>query len=203
MDKRLLSMLNELQYSDEEIKRLEQEAEVSINIDKYYVRNGELLKKLTLQMLEESIREELQEDEEIENELLVEEGCMVNTKVIPNIYTVGATFYYYIVLTNKRLLMKGLDCYFKKVNEYSMLIENIQAISQHKKMKNVYGIKYNKKYIQFGSIEHEQELAMIIMKLKQHGVKEEKYKDFEKGWMIYFNVLVIVTSGLLFLKYLM
>lgn len=60
MDKRLLSMLNELQYSEEEITRLEKEANESINIDKYYVRNGELLKKLTLQMLEESIREELQ-----------------------------------------------------------------------------------------------------------------------------------------------
>ncbi|MBE7103189.1 flagellar motor switch protein FliG [Bacillus cereus] len=203
MDKRLLSMLNELQYSDEEIKRLEQEADASINIDKYYVRNGELLKKLTLQMLEESIREELQENEEIENELLVEEGCMVNTKVIPNIYTVGATFYYYIVLTNKRLLIKGLDCYFKKVNEYSVLIEDIQAISQHKKMKNVYGIKYNNNYIQFGSVEYEQELTKIIMKLKQRGVKEEKYKDFEKGLLLFFNIFVIVTSGLLFIKYLM
>ncbi|EJR37999.1 hypothetical protein III_03752 [Bacillus mycoides] len=46
MDKRLLSMLNELQYSDEEITRLEKEANESINIDKYYVRNGGLLKKL-------------------------------------------------------------------------------------------------------------------------------------------------------------
>ncbi len=62
--------------------------------------------------------------------------------------------------------MKGLDCYFKKVNEYSILIEDIQAISQHKKMKNVYGVKYSKKYIQFGSIEHENEITMIIMKLK-------------------------------------
>ena len=44
MDKRLLSMLNELQYSEEEITRLEKEANDSINIDKYYVRNGELLK---------------------------------------------------------------------------------------------------------------------------------------------------------------
>jgi hypothetical protein len=154
-------------------------------------------------MLEESIREELQENEEIENELLVEEGCMVNTKVIPNIYTVGATFYYYIVLTNKRLLIKGLDCYFKKVNEYSVLIEDIQAISQHKKMKNVYGIKYNNNYIQFGSVEYEQELTKIIMKLKQRGVKEEKYKDFEKGLLLFFNIFVIVTSGLLFIKYLM
>lgn len=35
MDKRLLSMLNELQYSEEEIARLEKEANESINIDKY------------------------------------------------------------------------------------------------------------------------------------------------------------------------
>ena len=49
MDKRLLSMLNELQYSEEEITRLKKEANESINIDKYYVRNGELLKKITLQ----------------------------------------------------------------------------------------------------------------------------------------------------------
>lgn len=86
MDKRLLSMLNELQYSEEEITRLEKEANESINIDKYYVRNGELLKKITLQMLEESIRSELQADEEIEKELLVDEGYMANNKVIPNIY---------------------------------------------------------------------------------------------------------------------
>ena len=55
MDKRLLSMLNELQYSEEEITRLEK-ADETINVDKYYVKNGELLKKLTVQMLEESVR---------------------------------------------------------------------------------------------------------------------------------------------------
>ena len=76
MDKRLLSMLNELQYSEEEITRLEKEADETINIDKYYVKNGELLKKLTVQMLEESVRKELQEGEEIECEILVEEGAL-------------------------------------------------------------------------------------------------------------------------------
>ncbi|HDR8065439.1 TPA: sigma-70 family RNA polymerase sigma factor, partial [Bacillus cereus] len=114
MDKRLLSMLNELQYSEEEIARLEKEANESINIDKYYVKNGELLKKLTVQMLEESVRKELQEGEEIQCEILVEEGSLVNSKVIPNILTTGATFYYYIVLTNTRLQIIALDCYFKK-----------------------------------------------------------------------------------------
>lgn len=76
MDKRLLSMLNELQYSEEEITRLEKEADETINVDKYYVKNGELLKKLTVQMLEESVRKELQEGEEIECEILVEEGAL-------------------------------------------------------------------------------------------------------------------------------
>lgn len=93
MDKRLLSMLNELQYSEEEITRLEKEADETINVDKYYVKNGELLKKLTVQMLEESVRKELQEGEEIECEILVEEGSLVNSKVIPSIITAGATFY--------------------------------------------------------------------------------------------------------------
>ncbi|HHT7236471.1 MULTISPECIES: PH domain-containing protein [Bacillus] len=202
MDKRLLSMLNELQYSDKEIKRLEQEADASINIDKYYVRNGELLKKLTLQMLEESIRNELQTGEEIEKELLVDEGCMVNSKVIPNILYAGATFYYYIVLTNRRVIMKGLDCYYKKTNEHSMPIEDIQSISQHKKMKNVFEIKYNNNYIQFGSIEYAHEIAMIIMELKKRGVKVGKYTDLEKGWMIFFNVFVIAMGGLIILQYL-
>ncbi|EEL41069.1 hypothetical protein bcere0020_14520 [Bacillus cereus Rock3-29] len=196
-------MLNELQYSEEEITRLEKEANESINIDKYYVRNGELLKKLTLQMLEESIRNELQAGEEIQKELLVDEGYMANNKVIPNIYYVGSTFYYYIVLTNKRMIMKGLDCYFKKTNEHSMPIGDIQSISQHKKMKNVFEIKYNNNYIQFGSIAYAHEVAMIIMELKKRGVKVEKYTDFEKGFFLFFNILVIVSSGLCFIKYLM
>ena len=132
MDKRLLSMLNELQYSDEEIARLEKEADETINIDKYYVKNGELLKKLTVQMLEESVRKDLQEGEEIECEILVEEGSLVNSKVIPNILTAGAAFYYYIVLTNTRLRIKSLDCYFKEINEYNVLISSIQAVSRHK-----------------------------------------------------------------------
>ncbi|MBX0353518.1 PH domain-containing protein [Bacillus toyonensis] len=202
MDKRLLSMLNELQYSEEEITRLEKEANESINIDKYYVRNGELLKKLTLQMLEESIRNELQAGEEIQKELLVDEGYMANNKVIPNIYYVGATFYYYIVLTNKRMIMKGLDCYFRKTNEHSMPIGDIQSISQHKKMKNVFEIKYNNNYIQFGSIAYAHEVAMIIMELKKRGVKVEKYTDLEKGWMIFFSVFVIAMGSLLALPYL-
>ena len=33
-------------------------------------------------------------------------------------------------------------------------------------MKNVFEIKYNNNYIQFGSIEYEHEIAMIIMELK-------------------------------------
>ncbi|WP_144476440.1 flagellar motor switch protein FliG [Bacillus thuringiensis] len=203
MDKRLLSMLNELQYSEEEITRLEKEANESINIDKYYVKNGELLKKLTVQMLEESVRKELQEGEEIQCEILVEEGSLVNSKVIPNILTTGATFYYYIVLTNTRLQIIALDCYFKKLNKYSVLVNSIQAVSQHKKMKNVYGIKINNNYIQLGSKEYNQELTVLIGKLKQFGVKEERYKDFEKSWMIFFNVFVIAIAGLLVLKYLM
>lgn len=195
-------MLNELQYSEEEITRLEKEANDSINIDKYYVRNGELLKKLTLQMLEESIRNELQTGEEIEKELLVDEGCMVNSKIIPNILYVGATFYYYIVLTNKRVIMKGLDCYFKKINEHSIPLEDIQFISQHKKMKNVFEIKYNNNYIQFGSVECAREIAIIMIELKKRGVKVGKYTDLEKGWMIFFSVFVIVMGGLIALPYL-
>ncbi|MFL0401012.1 PH domain-containing protein [Bacillus nitratireducens] len=202
MDKKLLSMLNELQYSEEEITRLEKEANESINIDKYYVRNGELLKKLTLQMLEESIRSELQADEEIKKELLVDEGGMVNNKVIPNILYAGATFYYYIVLTNKRVIMKGLDYYFKKTNEHSMPIKDIQSVSQHKKMKNVFEIKYNNNYIQFGSVAYAHEIAMIIIELKKRGVKVGKYTDLEKGWMIFFSVFVIAMVSLLALPYL-
>ncbi|TCJ83769.1 UNVERIFIED_ORG: hypothetical protein EDC93_102465 [Bacillus cereus] len=203
MDKRLLSMLNELRYSEEEITRLEKEANESINIDKYYVKNGELLKRLTVQMLEESVRKELQEGEEIECEILVDEGSLVNSKVIPNIFTAGATFYYYIVLTNTRLRIISLDCYFKKINEYNVLISSIQAVSRHKKMKNVYGININNNLIQLGSKEYNQELTILIEKLKQCGVKEERYKEFEKRWMIFFNVFVIAMGGLLVLKYLM
>ncbi|HDR7251786.1 flagellar motor switch protein FliG [Bacillus cereus group sp. Bc002] len=202
MDKRLLSMLNELQYSDEEIARLEKEADETINIDKYYVKNGELLKKLTVQMLEESVRKDLQEGEEIECEILVEEGSLVNSKVIPNILTAGAAFYYYIVLTNTRLRIKSLDCYFKEINEYNVLISSIQAVSRHKKMKNVYGITIDNNYIQLGSKEYNQELTLLIEKLKKCGVKEERYKEFEKRWMIFFNVFVIAIGGLLVLKYL-
>ncbi|MGE9851894.1 hypothetical protein ACQRBL_07880, partial [Bacillus sp. AF62] len=58
-------------------------------------------------------------------------------------------------------------------------------------------------YIQLGSKEYNQELTVLIGKLKQCGVKEERYKDFEKSWMIFFNVFVIAIAGLLVLKYLM
>ncbi|MEB9936482.1 flagellar motor switch protein FliG, partial [Bacillus cereus] len=36
----------------------------------------------------------------------------------------------------------------------------------------------------------------------QRGVKEERYKDFEKSWLIFFNMFVIAIGGLLVLKYL-
>ncbi|MCU9560465.1 flagellar motor switch protein FliG, partial [Bacillus mobilis] len=75
--------------------------------------------------------------------------------------------------------------------------------SRHKKMENVYGIKINNNYIQLGSKEYNQELTILIDRLKQCGVKEERYKEFEKRWMIFFNVFVIAMGGLLVLKYLM
>ena len=56
-------------------------------------------------------------------------------------------------------------------------------------MKNVYGIKINNNYIQLGSKEYNQELTILIEKLKQCGVKEERYKEFEKRWMIFFQCL--------------
>ena len=132
MDKRLLSMLNELQYSDEEIARLEKEADETINIDKYYVKNGELLKKLTVQMLEESVRKRFTRRRRNRMRNISRRGSLVNSKVIPNILTAGAAFYYYIVLTNTRLRIKSLDCYFKEINEYNVLISSIQAVSRHK-----------------------------------------------------------------------
>ncbi|MED1517605.1 flagellar motor switch protein FliG, partial [Bacillus paranthracis] len=57
-------------------------------------------------------------------------------------------------------------------------------------------------YIQLVSTEHEQELKTVIEELKQRGVKEERYKEFEKSWLIVFNVFVIAMGGLLVLKYL-
>lgn len=44
---------------------------------------------------------------------------------------------------------------------------------------------------------------IVIMELKKRGVKVEKYTDFEKGFFLFFNILVIVSSGLCFIKYLM
>lgn len=70
-------------------------------------------------------------------------------------------------------------------------------------MKNVYGININNNFIQLGSKEYNQELTILIEKLKQCGVKEERCKEFEKRWMIFFNVFVIAMGGLLVLKYLM
>lgn len=83
-----------------------------------------------------------------------------------------------------------------------MPIEDIQSVSQHKKMKNVFEIKYNNKYIQFGSVAYAHEIAMIIIELKKRGVKVGKYTDLEKGWMIFFSVFVIAMGSLLALPYL-
>ena len=44
----------------------------------------------------------------------------------------------------------------------TMPIDAIQSVSQHKKMKNVYGIKYNNTHIQLGSIEYKHELAILV-----------------------------------------
>lgn len=144
------------------------------------MRNGALLRKLTIQTLEKSIREELKEDEVIEKELLVEEGGIVNYKVIPNLWTAGAVFYYYVVLTNKRLLLKGLDCYYKKVKEHEIPLGSIDEISQKEEEQNVYGIKVKRMYIRLGSKEQWEELQEIMLLLKERGVNKGKYKNFEK-----------------------
>lgn len=69
-------------------------------------------------------------------------------------------------------------------------------------MKNVFEIKYNNNYIQFGSVECAREIAIIMIELKKRGVKVGKYTDLEKGWMIFFSVFVIVMGGLIALPYL-
>ncbi|KFM99785.1 bacterial PH domain protein [Bacillus clarus] len=66
------------------------------------------------------------------------EGGFVNSRIILSLVIAGATFYHYFVVTNKRLRIKSLDCYFKKVNAYNILIDDIQAVSQHEKEKNVH-----------------------------------------------------------------
>ncbi|WP_459501423.1 flagellar motor switch protein FliG [Bacillus sp. C1] len=203
MDKRMLSMLNELQYSEEEIAQLEKEAKRTIEIDKYYVRNGALLRKLILQTLEKTIRDELKKGEEIEKELLVEEGGIVNYKVIPNIMTAGAVFYYYVVLTNKRLLLKGLDCYYKQVNEHEIPLDTIDEISQKEEEPNVYGIKVEKTYIRLGSKEKWEELHEMMLLLKEMGINKGKYNDFEKKFLIGLTIFIVVTQGLLLMKYIL
>ncbi|MCU7677200.1 hypothetical protein N7976_19605 [Bacillus thuringiensis] len=49
----------------------------------------------------------------------------------------------------------------------------------------------------------EEDLIIAMKKHDQDALKEERYKDFEKSWMIFFNVFVIAIAGLLVLKYLM
>ncbi|WP_235190033.1 ArsR/SmtB family transcription factor [Bacillus gaemokensis] len=111
--------------------------------------------------------------------------------------------YYYVVLTNKRLLLKGLDCYYKQVNEHEIQLGSIDEISQKEEEINVYGIRVKRTYIRLGSKEHWEELHEMMLLLKERGINKGKYNDFEKKFVIGVAIFVVVTQGLLLMKYIL
>jgi hypothetical protein len=174
MKENLLVALNEITYSNEELKQIEDEIDnEDIDMDKYYVRNSKLIKKIAIKTMEDSIRINFLEGEAFEKSLLVDQGYFGNNNTIPSGMIADSIVYYYILLTNNRIFIIGLNQFFKQVVKYIESIENIIQVSEDWKVRNVCQIVFDNYYIDLTSQDNKDELIELINLLIQKGVQKK------------------------------
>jgi hypothetical protein len=202
MDKKLLVSLNELQYSDKEIEEIEKQANSQeVDMDKYFIRNAALKRKLAISAIDEYVSKELAEDEVVEKTAIIDSGI----RAMPSLYTWGASIYYYVSITNKRLVIVGLDYNYKVVTSYMKSFEEIEGIIEKKKVEMTYGMGLFFKYalvfeeitIPLGTTENKEELREVIELLRSKGVRNVKDRDIDYsraavGSYIIFIIIFVV-----------
>ena len=195
-EKDILKMLNYIDYSEEEIRELEEKAIESKNIyaEKLYLTKNE--KELRRKIYEEVkliVEEKTKKDEEIKLQ-----GIFFNSLLREKAHryplTIGliAPIYFVLFVTNKRLFFYKLSVNYELIDETEYIndIENIKYIKNSSDFSETYEIAFNderKFQLRYFNKESKEILVILIDYLnKEKGIEfiNERIKPYEERFNI-------------------
>ena len=207
-DKEILSILNSIEYKEDEINEIERLSELegpSIGEELYNVQNDKILKDITFSSLEKKVKGSLRANEEIKYKMIVLQSFLEKGIFVRDIGAFGAKSAVYIALfvTDKRVFSFRMDTIYNVLEEYSNDLINITGLSDLWNECETIGIKFNddKELLPRPFGEENKELFLKLIKyLKENqGLEFEKYKGEKKtlGYWIYVSIAILLVIVML------
>lgn len=133
-DREILELLNSVEYSEEEIKKLEEKAisrSNSIGEDLYKIKNDKVLRNIAFIELERKVKSYLEKDENIKYKMMVLQSYLEKKIFARYVGDWGGKVAIYIGLfvTDKRIFVFRLDHFYDVLEEYSNDIDNLESFT--------------------------------------------------------------------------
>jgi hypothetical protein len=133
-DREILELLNSVEYSEEEIKNLEEKAigrSNSIGEDLYKIKNDKVLRSIAFIELERKVKSYLEKDENIRYKMMVLQSYLEKTIFARYVGDWGGKVAVYMGLfvTNKRIFVFRLDHFYEVLEEYNNDINNLESFT--------------------------------------------------------------------------
>ncbi|QLY79431.1 hypothetical protein [Clostridium intestinale] len=133
-DREALELLNSVEYSEEEIKKLEEKAisrSNSIGEDLYKIKNDRVLRNIAFIELERKIKSYLEKDENIKYKMMVLQSYLEKKIFARYVGDWGGkvAIYMGLLVTNKRIFVFRLDHFYEVLEEYSNDINNLESFT--------------------------------------------------------------------------
>lgn len=133
-DREALELLNSVEYSEEEIKKLEEKAisrSNSIGEDLYKIKNDKVLRNIAFIELERKVKGYLEKDENIKYKMMVLQSYLEKKIFARYVGDWGGkvAIYMGLFVTNKRIFVFRLDHFYEVLEEYSNDINNLESFT--------------------------------------------------------------------------
>lgn len=202
-DRELLKILNSIEYKEEELIELEHKAieiKNTIGEDLYKVKNDKVLRKIAFMELEQKVKSQLHEGEEIKYKMIVLQSYM--EKEIYAVYSGpwGAQVATYIGLwiTNNRIFIYKLNHFYTILEEYKNDIVNIMSFTDLWEKCDTIGLKFNDNREilprPFGKESKDNFLEIIKYLKEKTNAQFKGYKE-EKLPKIFWVLVIIAIVG--------
>lgn len=133
-DREVLELLNSVEYSEEEIKKLEEKAisrSNSIGEHLYKIKNDKVLRSIAFIELERKVKSYLEKDENIKYKMMVLQSYLEKKIFARYVGDWGGkvAIYMGLFVTNKRIFVFRLDHFYEVLEEYSNDINNLESFT--------------------------------------------------------------------------
>ena len=133
-DREILELLNSVEYSEKEIKKLEEKAigrSYSIGEELYKIKNDKVLRNIAFIELERKVKSYLEKDESIKYKMMALQSYLEKKIFARYVGDWGGKIAIYIgmFVTSKRIFVFKLDHFYEVLEEYSNDINNLESFT--------------------------------------------------------------------------